>query len=204
MQEVPKQEVEGRLAQQIAFLVEADKLKRVLRRSSISGGQRLENSAEHSWHLALMALVLAEHAAAPGLDLLKVLRMLVVHDLVEIDAGDTFAYDEAARRSQKEREERAAERIFALLPGTQGAELRAAWDEFEARGSPEARFAASLDRLQPMLLNYVNGGSGWQRNGVRSVQVRDLNRSIDAGAPELWRYAAGLIEDAVRRGYLEP
>ncbi|MDE0023330.1 MAG: HD domain-containing protein [Spirochaetaceae bacterium] len=199
----PMQEVTGRLQQQIAFLVEADKLKRVLRRSSISGGQRLENSAEHSWHLALMALVLAEHAAAPGLDLLKVLRMLVVHDLVEIDAGDTFAYDAEARKDQKEREERAAERIFALLPGTQGDELRAVWDEFEARGSPEARFAASLDRLQPMLLNYVNGGSGWQRNGVRAAQVRDLNRSIDTGAPELWRYAAGLIEDAVGRGYLD-
>ena len=197
------QEVNGRLAQQIAFLVEADKLKRVLRRSSISGKQRLENSAEHSWHLALMALVLAEHAAAPGLDLLRVLRMLVVHDLVEIDAGDTFAYDEAARKDQKEREERAAERIFALLPEAQGAELRSVWDEFEARRSPEARFAAALDRLQPMLLNYVNGGAGWQRHGVRADQVRDLNRSIDAGAPELWRYASQLIEDAIRRGYLE-
>ena len=185
------QESNERLEQQIAFLVEADKLKRVLRRSSISGGQRLENSAEHSWHLALMALVLAEHAAAPGLDLLKVLRMLVVHDLVEIDAGDTFAYDEAARKDQKEREERAAERLFALLPAEDGAALRAVWDEFEEQDSPEANFARSLDRLQPMLLNYVNGGAGWQRNGVKAAQVRDLNRSIDAGAPALWRYAAG-------------
>ena len=193
-----------RLEQQIAFLVEADKLKRVLRRNSISGGQRLENSAEHSWHLTLMALVLAEHAAAPGLDLFKVLRMLVVHDLVEIDAGDTFAYDEAARKDQKEREERAAERIFALLPAQDGAALRAVWDEFEEQDSPEAHFARSLDRLQPMLLNYVNGGSGWQRNGVKAAQVRDLNRSIDAGAPALWRYAAGMIDDAIERGYLAP
>ena len=198
------QEVSGRLAQQIAFLVEADKLKQVLRRSPISGKQRLENSAEHSWHLTLMALVLAEHAAAPGMDLLKVLRMLVVHDLVEIDAGDTFAYDEAARKGQKEREERAAERIFALPPEPQGAELRSAWDEFEAQHSPEAKFARAVDRLQPMLLNYVNAGIGWQRHGVRATQVRDLNRCIDDGAPELWRYAEGMIEDAIRQGYLAP
>ena len=198
------QEVNGRLTTQIAFLVEADKLKRVLRRSSISGKLRLENSAEHSWHVTLMALVLAEHAAAPGLDLLRVLKMLIVHDLVEIDAGDTFVYDEAARKGQKEREERAAERIFGLLPAADGARLRAVWDEFEAHGSPEAKFARSLDRLQPLLLNYVNEGIGWQRHGVRADQVRALNRTIDDGSPELWRYASELIEDAVRRGYLAP
>ena len=198
------QEENGRLARQVGFLIEADKLKQVLRRSYISGKQRRENSAEHSWHLTLMVLVLAEHAAAPGLDLLKVLKMLVVHDLVEIDAGDTFVYDEEARKGQQEREERAAERIFALLPAEQGSELRAVWDEFEAQRSPEARFARAIDRLQPMLLNYVNGGIGWQQHGVRAAQVRDLNRCIDDGAPELWRYAEGMIDDAIRRGYLAP
>ena len=194
----------ARLERQIAFLVEADKLKRVLRRTTISAKLRRENSAEHSWHITLMALVLAEHAAAPGLDLLKVLKMLILHDLVEIDAGDTFVYDEAARRGQKEREERAAERIFGLLPAADGARLRAVWDEFEAHGSPEAKFARALDRLQPLLLNYVNDGIGWQRHGVRADQVRHLNRTIADGAPELWRYASELIEDAVRRGYLDP
>ena len=195
---------ESRLERQVAFLVEADKLKRVLRQSVISGKQRRENSAEHSWHITLMALVLAEHAAAPGLDLLQVLRMLILHDLVEIDAGDTFVYDEAARRGQQEREERAAERIFGLLPGEDGARLRAAWDEFEAHESPEAKFARALDRLQPLLLNYVNEGFGWQRHGVRAEQVRALNRVIEDGAPKLWRFASELIDDAVRRGYLAP
>ena len=198
------QEANGRLAKQIAFLVEADKLKRVLRRSSIVGKDRLENTAEHSWHITLMALVLAEHAAVPGLDQFRAVKMLVVHDLVEIDAGDTFVYDETARQDQEEREQRAAERIFALLPAEQGAELRALWDEFEARLTAEAQFAKAVDRLQPLLLNYVNGGIGWQQHGVRAGQVRDLNRSIEAGAPELWRYAQGLIEDAIRRGYLAP
>lgn len=194
----------SRLQRQIAFLVEADKLKRVLRQTVISGKRRRENSAEHSWHITLMALVLAEHAADPGLDLVKVLRMLILHDLVEIDAGDTFVYDEAARRGQKEREERAAERIFGMLPGEDGARLRAAWDEFEAHESPEAKFARALDRLQPLLLNYLNEGFGWQRHGVRAEQVRALNRVIEDGAPKLWRFAAELIEDAVRRGYLDP
>lgn len=195
---------ESRLARQIEFLVEADKLKRVLRQSHISGRQRRENSAEHSWHISLMALVLAEHAAAPALDLARVLKMLILHDLVEIDAGDTFVYDEAARKDQKEREERAADRIFALLPGQDGPALRAVWDEFEAQRSPEAKFARAVDRLQPLLLNYVNEGSGWQRHGVRAEQVRGLNRIIADGSPELWRYASELIEDAIRRGYLDP
>ena len=196
-------EGESPVERQIAFLVEADKLKRVLRQSAISGKQRRENSAEHSWHITLMALVLAEHAAAPDLDLFKVLRMLILHDLVEIDAGDTFVYDEEARKGQKEREERAAERIFGLLPRQDGVRLRAVWDEFEAHESPEAKFARALDRLQPLLLNYVNEGFGWQRHGVRATQVRNLNRIIADGSPELWHYASELIDDAVRRGYLD-
>ena len=197
-------ELAGRIGQQIGFLLEADKLKQVLRRSVIHGKQRRENSAEHSWHLALMALVLADHAAVRDLDLLRVLKMLVVHDLVEIDAGDTFAYDEEAKRHQQEREERAAERIFALLPAAQAAELRALWDEFEARHSAEAQFALALDRLQPMLLNYFNGGPGWQEHGVTARQVRALNACMDAGAPALWNYAQGLVTEAVKRGYLAP
>lgn len=194
----------GRLAQQMRFLVEVDQLKQVLRRTSIVGNERLENSAEHSWHVSLMALVLSEHAAAPGLDQLKVLKMLIVHDLVEIDAGDTFVYDQAGLKDQEEREQRAAKRIFGLLPAESGAELRAIWDEFEARRSPEAKFARALDRLQPMVLNYINGGGPWQEHGVRADQVREINGCIEDGAPELWRYAEELIEDAVRRELLAP
>ena len=186
------------------FLIEVDRLKQVLRRTSIVGNERLENSAEHSWHVTLMALVLSEHAAASGLDQLKVLKMLIVHDLVEIDAGDTFVYDQVGLKDQEEREERAAERIFGLLPADTGAELRAVWDEFEARQSPEAKFARGLDRLQPMVLNYTNGGGPWQEHGISADQVRDINGCIEDGAPELWRYAEELIEDAVRRELLLP
>ncbi len=194
----------GRLAQQMRFLVEVDQLKQVLRRTSIVGNDRRENSAEHSWHVTLMALVLSEHAAASGLDQLKVLKMLIVHDLVEIDAGDTFVYDQAGLEDQEEREQRAAERIFGLLPTESGAELRAVWDEFEARQSPEAKFARALDRLQPMVLNYVNGGGPWQQHGISADQVREINGCIEDGAPELWRYAEELIEDAVKRELLAP
>ena len=200
----PMDEFAGRVGDQIRFLMEADKLKQVLRRSHLNGKQRRENSAEHSWHLTLMALVLAEHAATADMDLIRVLKMLVVHDLVEIDAGDTFAYDEAAKRDQHEREQRAADRIFPLLPPEQAAELRAVWDEFEARQSAEARFALALDRLQPILLNYFNGGPGWQEHGVTAPQVRALNASIGEGSPELWRYAQELIDAAVRHGFLTP
>lgn len=204
MNEYAGPEFAGKIGQQMRFLVEADKLKQILRRSMIHGKQRRENSAEHSWHLTLMALVLAGRAAARDLDLLRVLKMLVVHDLVEIDAGDTFAYDEVAKRDQQEREERAADRIFALLPAEQAAELRALWDEFEARQSAEAQFALALDRLQPMLLNYVNGGPGWQEHGVTARQVRALNSAMEPGSPELWDYAQGLVSDAVKRGFLAP
>ena len=198
------EEFAGQLGQRLRFLLEADKLKQVLRRSVIHGKHRRENSAEHSWHLTLMALVLVDHAAVRDLDLLRVLKMLVVHDLVEIDAGDTFAYDEAAKRHQQEREERAAKRIFALLPAAQSAELRALWDEFEARQSAEAQFALALDRLQPMLLNYFNGGPGWQEHGVTERQVRAINACMEQGSPELWDYAQRMVTDAVERGFLAP
>jgi len=198
------EEFAGSLGQRLRFLLEADKLKQVLRRNVILGKHRRENSAEHSWHLTLMALVLVDHAAVRNLDLLRVLKMLVVHDLVEIDAGDTFAYDEAAKRDQQEREERAAERIFALLPAGQAAEMRDLWDEFEASQSPEAQFALALDRLQPMLLNYFNGGPGWQEHRVTARQVRAVNACMERGSPELWDYAREMVGAAVERGFLAP
>jgi putative hydrolase of HD superfamily len=194
---------DDRLARQLRFVVEIDRLKGVLRRTLVIDRSRRENSAEHSWHLAMMAVLLAEHAAA-DVDLLKVLKMLLVHDLVEIDAGDTFLYDPEALREKAAREQAAAERLFGLLPADQQRELRSLWDEFEARQSPEARFAAALDRLQPVLQNYNTEGAAWRENGVRGHQVRAANSIIEDGAPTLWECALGLIEDAVTRGMLPP
>jgi putative hydrolases of HD superfamily len=192
-----------RLARQIGFILEIDRLKQVFRRNSLLDGTRRENDAEHSWHLAAMALVLAEYADEKGLDLLRVLKMLVIHDLVEIDAGDAFVYDSAAMELKAGLEQRAAERIFGLLPGEQGQELRELWEDFEARKTPEARFASALDRLQPLLINYHTGGGAWRQNGIRSHQVLARNAPIGDASEELWEYARGLIEDAVRRGFIE-
>lgn len=193
-----------RLREQVGFVLEADKLKQILRQTLVSGGEgRRENDAEHSWHLALMALLLREHAAEP-VDLLRVVEMLLVHDLVEIDAGDTFVYDEAAHADKAEREARAAARIFGLLPADQGARVGALWEEFEGRQTPEARFAAALDRYQPLLLNFATAGAAWRRHGVRRDQVIARNRHIEEGAPALWQAASELIEEAVRRGWILP
>jgi len=153
------------LDSQLRFVLEADRLKSVLRRSTLNDGSRRENSAEHSWHLALMALVLGEHAPR-GTDLAKVSAMVVLHDLVEIDAGDLYVYaDEAAQRRQAVAERAAADRLFGLLPPEQGAAFRALWDEFEQRITPEARFARALDRLQPLIANYEAGGKTWHHRG---------------------------------------
>ena len=191
-----------RLSQQIRFVIEADKLKGVLRQTWLVDRSRRENDAEHSWHLALMAVLLAEYAAEGGLDLARVLKMVVVHDLVEIDAGDTFVYDEAGRSDQSDREREAADRIFSILPPDQAGEIRALWEEFEARRTPESRYAAALDRLQPLLCNYHTQGRAWREHGVTSDMVLARNRHMAEGAPQLWRYAEDLIRDAVRRGYL--
>jgi 5'-deoxynucleotidase YfbR-like HD superfamily hydrolase len=192
----------ARLASQLGFVLEIDRLKTVLRRTLIADRSRRENSAEHSWHIALAAVVFAEHAAEP-VDVGRVVRMLLVHDVVEIDAGDTFAYDEAGYEDKEERERAAAERIFGLLPADQTAELRALWDEFEAGETPESRFANAVDRLQPMLHNFVTEGHAWRQHGVTGTQVRARNRTIAAGAPELWRFAERMIDEAVARGYIE-
>ena len=193
-----------RLEKQLAFLVEVDKLKHIFRQTLLINGERHENDAEHSWHLALMAGLLVEYAAEPTLDLMRVMRMVIVHDLVEIDAGDTYCYDVEGNRDKAEREQRAAERIFGLLPPDQGKETRTLWDEFESQETPEAKYAAALDRLQPLLHNYYTGGRKWQEHGVRRPQVIERNRHIADGAPQLWEYARQLIDDAVARGMLEP
>jgi putative hydrolase of HD superfamily len=189
------------LNQQLEFVLDADRLKRVERRSRLADASRRENSAEHSWHLALMAMVLAEHAAQP-VDLLRVLQMLVVHDLVEIDAGDTFVYDEAARAEKAALESRAAARVFGQLPAEQAERFIALWEEYEASETPAARFCHSLDRLQPLMLNRASGGATWTEHGVTADRVREVNGHIEDGSAALWTVAQALIADAVARGYL--
>ena len=192
------------LDSQLRFVLEADRLKTVLRQSPIRDGSRRENSAEHSWHLALMALVLADHAP-PGTDLGKVGAMVVLHDLVEIDAGDLFLYSDAAAQARQEEAERAAaDRLFAILPPAQAAELRGLWDEFEERRTPEARFARALDRLQPMLLNMLNDGGTWMSHGVPLERVLASVNLIEEGSGSLGAYARTMIASAVERGFLLP
>ena len=190
-----------RLEQQIAFIVEIDRLKTILRQNYLADGSRRENTAEHSWHVTLMAMILNEHAAEP-VDRARVLELLLVHDLVEIDAGDTFAYDSAGEQTKAAREQAAAERIFGLLPAAQAEQLRAAWDEYEASETPEARFALSLDRLMPMIHNSLTEGRAWQVNGVTADKVRHRAESISRGAPALGELAARLIESSVAAGFL--
>jgi putative hydrolases of HD superfamily len=192
-----------RLAAQIGFVLEADRLKSVLRRGYVADGSRLENTAEHSWTLALMALVLAEHAVAP-VDVARVVRMVVLHDLVEIDAGDTYIYDDAARAGQAEREQRAADRLFGLLPADQRAELRALWDEFEDGDTPDARFARSLDRFAGFLLNDASGGRSWREHALTADRVFGVNQVIDIGSPALWAEVQRRLTAAVDAGRIDP
>ena len=190
-----------RLEQQIAFIVEIDRLKTIVRQNYLADGSRRENTAEHSWHVTLMAVILSEHAAEP-VDRARVLELLLVHDLVEIDAGDTFAYDSVGEQTKAAREQAAAERIFGLLPAAQAERLRAAWDEYEASETPEARFALSLDRLMPMIHNSLTEGRAWQANGVTADKVRHRAESISRGAPALGALAGKLIASSVAAGFL--
>jgi putative hydrolase of HD superfamily len=193
-----------RLESQVRFILEVDKLKEVFRQTICTQSRRPENDAEHSWHLCLAVLVLAEHANEPRLDVLRVLKMLIIHDLVEIDAGDTFAYDTARMAGQHEREALAADRIFGMLPADQCAEFRALWDEFEERKSPESKFAAAIDRFQPVLLNCSTEGAAWKRHGVTADRVRARNSHIAEGSAAVWEKAAAMIQGAVDEGHLGP
>jgi putative hydrolase of HD superfamily len=191
-----------RFEKQMGFIVEADKLKRISRQTILTDHSRQETSAEHSWHLGVMALVLSEYSQT-GIDLLRVLKMVLIHDLVEIDAGDTYCYDQVERQDQEEREEKAADRLFGLLPGDQAGELRGLWEEFEARKTAEARFAAALDRVQPVLQNYHTQGEIWKKNRIARHQVVKRNQPIEEGSPLLWEYVVRLIDDAVKKGMLK-
>lgn len=192
-----------RLLKQIEFIIEIDKLKKIVRQNIIIGSTRNENDAEHSWHLAVMAFLLSEYAAAKDVDVLRVIKMVLIHDLVEIDAGDTFCYDEKANEDKAQREQKAAERLFNLLPADQAQEIWELWHEFEALETPEARFAACLDRLQPLLLNYHTNGHTWKKPGVTSKKVLQRNEPLRENAPVLYEYAKEIIEDSIRRGILK-
>ena len=182
--------------------MEADKIKSILRRNRILNGERHENDAEHSWQLALMAIVLAEHAY-PEIDLLHVVKMLLVHDLVEIDAGDTFAFDPDALKTQQGREELAAARVFGLLPADMAAEMLVLWEEFEAQVTPEAKFAGAMDHLGGGVLpNCHHNGGCWREAGVSAERVKARNQAIAAGSPMLWDYAEALIDDAEAKGFI--
>ncbi len=188
-----------RLERQLEFILEIDRLKNILRRTVITDGSRQENSAEHSWHLAMMALLLSEHANAE-VDVTHVLKMLLVHDIVEIDAGDTFCYDAEANLDKEEREQRAADRIFGLLPEDQTTQLRALWDEFEARQTMDARFANAIDRIQPVLQNLATGGHSWHLHSVTKAQVLERNSPIGDGSASIWSVISQRIEGAFARG----
>ena len=191
-----------RLEQQLAFVLELEKLKNIYRQTLVLHEDRQENDAEHSFHLALMAAVLAEHAREP-VDVLHVMKMVLIHDAVEVDAGDTYAYDTAGNATKQERELRAADRIFALLPDDQAKEYRALWDEFEARETPEAKFANTLDRIQPLLLNYKKGGISWKRRGIHAEQVRNRNHGVtEEGSDTLGALCYEIIEAAKQEGML--
>ena len=190
-----------RLRQQINFVMEIDKLKHIYRQNLVADGSRRENDVEHSWHLAVMALLLQEYTVEP-VDITKVMKMVLLHDLVEIDAGDTFCYDAQAGLDKREREEAAADRLYGLLPPDQEEELRALWEEFEARETPEAKFAACLDRLQPLLNNYHTNGGTWRIHDVSNTQVRKRMEPVGESSPTLAAYMEALVEDAIAQGIL--
>lgn len=192
-----------RLLKQIEFITEIDKAKQIFRQNVVIGTKRNENDAEHSWHLAIMAILLLEHSAQKDLDVLKIMKMVLIHDIVEIDAGDTFCYDEKANEDKAQREQLAAERIFNILPQDQAREFREIWDEFEALESPEARFANCLDRLQPLILNSNTNGHTWQKPGVTSEKVLKRANPLKETTPKLWEYVNEVIEESIKKGYLE-
>jgi putative hydrolase of HD superfamily len=190
-----------RFEKQIQFILEIDKLKTILRRTYLLNVDRAENTAEHSWHLAIMAILLAEYANEP-VDIGRVVKMVLVHDIVEIDAGDTYFYDTTAGLDKSKRECAAADRIFGLLPPDQGIELRALWDEFEQGSTAEARFALALDRFIPQLHNYHTQGRSWAEHGITADRVLDRNACIADGSAKLWECARALLDDAVAKGFL--
>lgn len=196
-----EQEIQ-RFREQMQFLVEMDKMKNIYRQTRVLHEDRAENDAEHAWHLAMLALVLHEYANEP-VDLQKVLATVLIHDIVEIDAGDTYAYDEAGYETKAEREQKAADRLFGMLPEDQGAYFRQLWDEFEAASTPEARFANALDRVQPLTLNYCKQGESWKTHGTRREQVENRMQPVYDGSKLLGDYTMEIIRRAAEEGLLK-
>ena len=193
----------NRLEQQMRFLVEVDKMKSVYRRTILIDKTRRESDAEHSWHFALMAMLLAEYADPEKVDCARVIRMALVHDLIEIYAGDTFAYDVQGNQDKRQRETEAADKLFALLPEDQAAEIQALWEEFDAMETPDAQYAAAIDRLQPFLNNYLTQGHTWGLGGVKSAQVYERMDPIRVALPEVWPFVDKMIQESIEKGYLE-
>ncbi len=191
-----------RLQKQMAFLLEVDKMKNIIRQTYLSDGSRKENDAEHSWHLALMAIILSEYFDK-DIDLLKVVKMLLIHDIVEIDAGDTFCHDQKANEDKKEREEKAAKRIYQILPDDQAQEYKSLWHEFENVSTKESVFANILDRLQPSILNLSSNGKSWLEHEVSKKQVLERNEMVFSGPEEIAEYMKMLLDTAVKSGYLK-
>jgi len=190
------------LLQQINFIKEIDKIKYIQRKTKLFHSDRPENDAEHSWHLAMMTIVLAEHSDVP-VDVLKVLKMVLIHDIVEIDAGDTFIYDTQKNHSNTENELIAAKRIFGLLPDEQANELIAIWQEFESGETPEARFAKAMDRIEPLLQNTSNNGGTWREFDVDYSKVFEKKKVIAQGSATLWKFAENLLNESVEKGILK-
>jgi putative hydrolases of HD superfamily len=192
-----------RLTQQIEFIIEIDKLKNILRQTLLTDSSRRENTAEHSWHIAIMAIILSEYAPSET-DIFCAIKMLLIHDLVEIDAGDTFCYDTQGYINKSEREIAAANRIFGLLPDDLQSELRQLWEEFESQNTPTAKFATALDRIQPFLHNAQTQGGTWKMHGITRNQVMKRMAPIAEGAPELWQYIQQQIDEFVAKEYVQP
>ena len=191
-----------RLQKQIAFLLEIDKVKNIVRQTYLSDCNRKENDAEHSWHLAIMAIILAEYFDK-DINLLKVIKMVLIHDIVEIDAGDTFCYDKKANEYKQEKEEKAANRIYNILPDDQAKEYIMLWNEFENALTKEAIFANILDRLQPSILNFASNGKSWLEHHISKKQVLDRNKLTLSGPKEISEYIKNLLDVAVKLGYLK-
>ena len=191
-----------RFDSQLSFRIEADKMKNVLRQTLLADGSRQETDAEHSWHLALTAMVLYEYRGLSGVSLDRAIRMSLVHDLVEIYAGDTFCYDEAANADKALREKQAADRLFGLLPEDQGVEYRKLWEEFDAMETPDAKYAAAMDRLQPLINNLLTQGHTWRLGHVTAGQVYQRMAPIQEAAPALWPFVEQSIQDSVQKGWL--
>lgn len=196
-----REEMEARLHKQIQFIVEVDKVKNIFRQTYLADANRKENDAEHSWHLALMAVLLKDYMEE-DVDLVKVMTMVLIHDLVEIDAGDTYAYDEKGAVTKRDREEKAADRIFGLLPEDQGEEFRNLWEEFEAYETAEAKYAHLLDNFQPLLLNDASGGKSWTEHGVHKSQVYKRNERIPETSGMIWEQIQTIVQKHIEQGDL--